>query len=352
MLPFTHDCSVTGDGAPVGKYGSVVNLSVSLVDEATPARRRPQLIGISSVGETYEALKATMTDINTEIETLQNEGLDIDGCNFKFTFYVGADYKFILLVCGMQAANSNHACVFCDAKKCDYRSPGKARSRLCPGQPGVSRQNLLPAIPLERIVIDDLHMYLRTSDRLLFSIRREIPEGRVNEFVEVIRSKITCRGKITARDGKVEFSNLDKADRQKIISFLSSSSCLLDFLGQQRGMKLRLLLLKFVKVIDLAASSTDIDSFQCETTTLLKMFLSVFQSTMITPYFHILFFHVGEIIGRIGSLQIFTQQQVEKLNHSVTSSYYHTTNFKNGMRQVMMQHGRRLLASSENLHDT
>ena len=77
---------IAGDGAPVGKYGNFVNLSVSFVDETTPARRRPQLIGISSTGETYETLKETMTAINAEIESLQSEGLDIDGSNIKFTF--------------------------------------------------------------------------------------------------------------------------------------------------------------------------------------------------------------------------------------------------------------------------
>ena len=119
---------IAGDGAPVGKYGNFVNLSVSFVDETTPARRRPQLIGISSTGETYETLKETMTAINAEIESLQSEGLNIDGSNIKFTFYLGADYKFILLVCGMQVANSNHACVFCDSKKMSVLQAGKGSS--------------------------------------------------------------------------------------------------------------------------------------------------------------------------------------------------------------------------------
>ena len=182
-------------------------------------------------------------------------------------------------------------------KKCQYYKPGKARPGLSPDQPGVSRENLLPAIPLHRIVIDELHMYLRTSDKLLLSIRREIPEQRVHEFVDVIQSKITCRGKITARDGKVEFSNLDKADRHQIISFLCSSSCLLDFLGRQRGVQLRLLLLKYVKVMDLALSSVDINDLRCEIATFLKMFMSVFQSSMITPYFHILFFMFVKLLS-------------------------------------------------------
>lgn len=140
-------------------------------------------------------------------------------------------------------------------------------------------------------------MYLRTSDKLLLSIRREIPEQRVHEFVDVIQSKITCRGKITARDGKVEFSNLDKADRHQINSFLCSSSCLLDFLGRQRGVQLRLLLLKYVKVMDLALSSVDINDLRCEIATFLKMFMSVFQSSMITPYFHILFFMFVKLLS-------------------------------------------------------
>ena len=341
---------VAGDGAPVGKYGSFLNLSISLVDEPTTERRRPQLIGISTAAEKHDELEATFGIINDEIQILQNEGLLIDGKQTKFSFYLGADYKFILLVCGMQAANSNHACVYCEAKKCQYyKGKGKLRTRLSPGQPGVARKNLLPDIPLDRIVIDELHMYLRTSDKLLLCIRREIPEDRVDDFVDLLRSKIACRGKISAREGKVEFSNLDKADRQKIVGFLASSTCLCDFLGRGRGTQMRLLLMKYGKVMELVSSNGDADAVQDDVKTLLQMFLSLFQTSTVTPYFHLLFFHAQDVISRNGSLSIFSQQQVEKLNHAVTTTYYHATNFKDGMRQVMMQHGRRLLASCENI---
>lgn len=335
---------LSGDGAPVGKFKNFVNLSVSLPDETTVAKRQPRLIGVSTAKETYENLAIILKEISQEIEALQTSGMTINGEQVRFAFYLGADYKLLLCVCGMKCANSGNACIYCDVPKASYgRGVGKARSGYGPKQPGVARKWLLPMIPVSRTVVDALHMYLRTTDRLLLLIRREIPESQAERFVNMLCEKITCRGRIIASDGKVEFSNLVKSDRKKIISYLAESECLTKFLSN-RGERIRTLLREFESVMETVTYSSDPDIIRSQTATFRDNFLRIFQSQCVTPYLHILFFHCHEIVARIGCcLNTFTQQQVEKLNHMVTSSYFSSTNFKNGERQILLQHGRRLL---------
>ena len=335
---------LSGDGAPVGKFKNFVNLSVSLPDETTVAKRQPRLIGVSTAKETYENLCIILKEMSSEIEELQENGMLVNGEQIRFTFYLGADYKLLLCVCGMKCANSGNACIYCDVPKAGYgKGVGNARSGYAPKQPGVARKWLLPMIPVERTVIDALHMYLRTTDRLLLLIRREIPESKAQQFVDMLCGKITCRGRIIASDGKVEFSNLVKSDRKKIIAYLTESDCLTRFLSS-RGESIRTLLREFQSVMETVTYSSNPDIIRCETASFRIHFLRIFQSQSVTPYLHILFFHCHEIVTRIGcSLNTFTQQQVEKLNHVVTSSYFSTTNFRDGERQVLLQHGRRLL---------
>ena len=61
-------------------------------------------------------------------------------------FYLGGDWKFLAMVTGIDAVSSTYACIWCK----------KAFN--------VSRKPLFPFIPLAKVVIDNLHLFLRVSD--------------------------------------------------------------------------------------------------------------------------------------------------------------------------------------------
>ena len=75
----------------------------------------------------------------------------------------------------------------------------------------------------------------------------------------------------------------------------------------------------------------------------LDAFLSLYQTSMVTPYIHIMVYHVPDIIRRHGALCAFNQQAVEKENHNVTSAFFACTNFRDGAAHIMRKAGRRLL---------
>ena len=74
--------------------------------------------------------------------------------------------------------------------------------------------------------------------------------------------------------------------------------------------------------------------------TKVPLFLSAFQSQMVTPYLHILVRHCTDIVQHVGTLGIFDQQAEEKLNHAVTSTYFSVTNYHDSESQIVLRRSR------------
>ena len=92
-------------------------------------------------------------------------------------------------------------------------------------------------------------------------------------------------------------------------------------------------------MLEIVHSSSDHDEIRRECETVMKMFLALFQSVMITRYLHILFVHMHEIVRRVGCVSSFQQQSDEELNHAVTSTFFTATNewSTNGPLQIMQR---------------
>ena len=94
---------------------------------------------------------------------------------------------FLVMVTGIDAASSNYACIWCKCTKddhgniqwqwslCDKELGARtieentelpSRSRSCKAY-NVSNEPLLRTVPLTNVVIDNLHLFLRTSDVLI-----------------------------------------------------------------------------------------------------------------------------------------------------------------------------------------
>ena len=61
--------------------------------------------------ENYDNVKSALKDLLQELKTI-NE-ITINGKTYKIKFVFGGDLKFISIVFGLQAANSNHPCPWC-----------------------------------------------------------------------------------------------------------------------------------------------------------------------------------------------------------------------------------------------
>ena len=71
----------------------------------------------------------------------------------------------------------------------------------------------------------------------------------------------------------------------------------------------------------------------------IKLFISVYQTKDVMPYIHILYCHVPEVLEAYGSIAIFNQQGLEKLNDELTQSYFRSTNHRDeeSLKQLLLK---------------
>ena len=129
-------------------------------------------------------LAESLADIIKEMQDLKN--ILVDDKTFDFEYFLGGDWKFLACVCGIDAANAEHACIWCKSARLDRCDTSKhwsehgartineisknARSKKFNDK----SKPLFTFIPLRHVVIDTLHLFLRVSDVLINLLIREL----------------------------------------------------------------------------------------------------------------------------------------------------------------------------------
>jgi len=135
--------------------------------------------------ESYQTMKTAFSEVFKDINNLIKEGeIDVDGKTIELDFYLGGDYKFLLMIMGLTNATSNYACLWCLIHKSNrwdmsksleyYNSPpmkrtlkdlkdccNKSTNNYCCESPPLLN------IELDHIILDELHLLLRVCDRLI-----------------------------------------------------------------------------------------------------------------------------------------------------------------------------------------
>ncbi|XP_031554622.1 uncharacterized protein LOC116291587 [Actinia tenebrosa] len=131
-------------------------------------------IAVIKTSEDYECLETGLSNLTKEVNSLVKEGsILIGNNNVKLEFFLGGDYKFLLLALGMKAATSNHSRIYCKVPKSSRSDLSKpmdffVKRKLCKNwhkEPGCAGKPLFD-IPMDHIVIDELHLLMRVMDRL------------------------------------------------------------------------------------------------------------------------------------------------------------------------------------------
>ena len=100
---------------------------------------------------------------------------------------MGGDWKFLAMATGIDSASCEYACIWCKCPALDRHITDESWSISDPShgarsieenitiasssraakQFNVSHRPLFPMIPLTRVVVDNLHMFLRVGDTLV-----------------------------------------------------------------------------------------------------------------------------------------------------------------------------------------
>ena len=73
---------------------------------------------VINASETYENIATGFADVIEDINAISKRGhIEVDCKKIELQFFLGGDYKFLLHVCGLSGAISNHACLYCKVHK-------------------------------------------------------------------------------------------------------------------------------------------------------------------------------------------------------------------------------------------
>ena len=224
-IPNTIRVKLTGDGTQIARGLNVVNIAFTILEEGQMACSVSgnHSVMILKVSEKYEDLAAGLEEFIAEAKDL--EVLSIDDKVIQIEFFLGGDWKFLALVCGLESATADHACIWCKCPK-KQRHDMSLTWSLLPDKGGrtvkeiseksklskssknrfnCSHPPLFSFIPLRRVVIDSLHLFLRIADVLINLLIRDL---RTLDAVEKATSRNSADEKIGQRfDTYIKFLN-------------------------------------------------------------------------------------------------------------------------------------------------
>jgi hypothetical protein len=179
---------ISGDGARMTRNSNFILLSFALLQDTDDvmAAKGNHTIGVVNGKEDYETLERCFRDIFTDInELVLDKKIDVDGQTINLEFFLGGDYKFILLLLGLSGATSNYACSWCKVHNdeswnmkydLEYYSCSKLKRTLedlkksatkSSKESSCSVKTPLLNIELNHVIPDELHLLLRIMDVLI-----------------------------------------------------------------------------------------------------------------------------------------------------------------------------------------
>ena len=354
--PSTIRIKLTGDGTRIARGLDVVNIAFTIINEGSRAQSvfGNYSVAILKVSENYEELQAGLEDICSAAKDI--EEVTIEGQVYRIQFYLGGDLKFLALVCGIENANAEHACVWCKCpkgKRADMeiqwsitdpirgsRTVEEIEEKCKLGKRNKNRYNcknppLFPFIPIKQVIIDTLHLFLRISDKLTDLLIRDL---RIHDATHTMKTPyLKIYETFVNEECKVRFKFNQDRDSKEIkyrdltgpekVRLFKNINIPLIFPDLHNKDNIQHLWKTFFKLInDINEGTCDAADIDVKAKAWVTSFTSTYQAKDVTPYMHALAMHMGESIQLHGRVVRFTQQGLEKLNDLTTKHYQRATN--------------------------
>ena len=109
----TIKVKISGDGANMTRSSNFILMSFAILQSTDDvlAAKGNHTIAVVKGKEDYDVLKHCFRDVFNDInDMLREKKLDLGEDTVNLEFFLGGDYKFILLMMGLSGATSNYAC--------------------------------------------------------------------------------------------------------------------------------------------------------------------------------------------------------------------------------------------------
>ena len=373
---------ITGDGTSVSRSMHLVVIAFTLVeDEPNPnAPRGNHTIALINTTEEYNNLVEALDDITTEINNLKS--LTVNNVLYDLEFYFAADMKFEAICIGIESASSTYSCIWCKCPAMERHDITKTWSATNPDEGartikeiqelskikkhknsakyGCIKQPIFPSIPIDHVIPDILHLFLRISDILINLLILELRRldgiekttatslnktlamnSNVSRYIQFLKEcKISFHMYVDKDTKTLKWRDLTGPEKLKLFHRIDIETL---FPGIPNATLVQKIWKDFLNIYNTLCLNpinvSQIKEFRTTVRNWLTLFLSVYQSRHVTPYMHTLIFHVPEFLNLYGSLLPFSQQGLEKLNDNLTKDYYRNTNHQEegALRQLLLK---------------
>ncbi|RHZ67820.1 hypothetical protein Glove_299g4 [Diversispora epigaea] len=309
---------VSGDGRNVGRKIKHVMVTFIILNHESKSHDADYhyTVALYPSTENYNTLKFILNPFLEELRSFKDDGLELNGILWKFELYFSSDWKFLAICLGLNSANSKYFCPWC---MCSKNQLGDLNedwnieknmdkiSRNYININGHINPPLFSMIPMDNIIFDELHIFLRITDRLWGLVIAEIKEK--NLFNDLTRKHTSLVG--DDKETVTRFFNLQLLFRPS------------------RANLIRKLWDGFYKLYcDIKNKTTDPVQLKKQALDWLSLFLTPSQGnsgdpnflqglylpSQITPYIHVLVFHGWEFLKKHQrwGLKTFSYSAVEK----------------------------------------
>lgn len=357
----------------------VVNFAFTLLEEGDKAYGASgnHCIAIFKESESYSSMKLCLQDIAKDVKEL--ESITIGSHRFDIEYFLGGDWKFLAMVTGIDSATSTHACIWykCPALERYDSSQVWSISDCTHGARTIEENQSLarsrskkynvsnePNIPLTRVIVDNLHMFLRVADTLidllLLELRRldkidkatkvkslDQLQQYIKKFEKTISSlgisgfsfwigreskKLKCRT-LTGPEKLIAFEKLDI-----VSTFPEVPNC-----AEVQSLWRDLLNInKLLSVRPQDLTEQVVTEFESKSKNFVRSFVEIYPAKHVTPYMHCMMMQVTQFLRINGALLPFTQHGLEKYNDCMTKDYFRSSSHRGQecLVQIMQKQNR------------
>ncbi|CAG8756780.1 42220_t:CDS:2 [Gigaspora margarita] len=353
---------ISGDGRNVGNKIKHVMVTFTILNNMNVFKSDSHLALLIYPGaESYDTLHIALSPLIRDLNDIKSGFVDKSGYKWNIKLYISADWKFLSICLGHKSANSANFCLWCLINKSqngigvfeinneqdNWTISKKIEdiNQRYSNIPGHKYPPLFPMIPIQNWVVDELHLMLRIYDRLWMLVLSELRSTRC--FTDQIRQMIVSEmNRINVHFQFWEnqetktwaFTALMGKDKLKVLRDFN-----LDIIFvPQRAAIIRKLWDGFNNLYnDMHNLNISGNQFHQKARQWLKLFLTrsqgnvnspgfirgLYRPTDITPYIHVLVYHVPEFIDIHQNLGVsaFSCCGVEKKNYDHVLHFFRRT---------------------------
>ncbi|PKK67697.1 hypothetical protein RhiirC2_751396 [Rhizophagus irregularis] len=317
--PIIH-LRVSGDGRNVGRKIKHVMITIAILNDIQNIHKpnyHYTTVLFPDV-EKYEVLEIMMASFIKELDEIKKNGLIISEMMWKFELYFSSDWKFLTICLGFNSANSKFFCPWCQISKCDQGNNWKISKKMenIHEYPDHNKKPLFYMIPLDKWVPDELHILLQFN-QFDNTCRDEIVQemNRIGVNFQFWQEKGANAWNHTSLMGDDKKKVLKKFNFKRILPL-------------SRAKAVRELWDRFDQVyFNLKLKNFDPQQFQFEAEDWLELFKELYMPSDITPYIHVLVYHMSEFMEKHKQFGIkaFSCAPVEKKNHQQVTHFFRQT---------------------------